>query len=402
MSHSATDIPSVTVSAAGEKSLRRRHPWIFSGAVQRQQGDIAVGGTVAVRDEQGQWLAWGAYSPHSQIRVRIWSFDENERIDEDFFARRIRAAVRARAKMPLLSPCTALRLVYGESDGLPGLIVDRYNDIAVCQFLTAGTALWQETIVAQLRQQLDVVGIFERSDADVRVREGLPMHSGLLWGAAPPELLEVQMGMLRFQVDVAQGHKTGTYLDQRENQARVRDFAAGAEMLDCFSYTGGFGLAALAAGAAKVTHLDASADMLALARRNAALNGLSDRRIDYVAANVFEQLRSYRDQRRQFDLIVLDPPKFVSSAGQMHKGTRGYKDINLLALKLLRGGGMLLTFSCSGLVSAPLFQKITADAALDAKRTVRLIGHLHQAADHPVALNFPEGAYLKGLICMAE
>lgn len=392
--------PTVVVTPKAEKSLSRRHPWIFSGAL-RQAPTVPEGATVAVRAPDGRFLAWGAYSPHSQIRIRVWSFEEKEAIDAAFFRRRLSEALAARGKMPLLSPCTALRLVHAESDGLPGLIVDRYGDFLVCQFLSAGSERWKETIVAELGRIHPCQGIYERSDADVRAKEGLPATRGVLWGAAPPDLLAIQAGELSLWVDLARGHKTGLYLDQRENQTRVSPFSPDAEVLNCFCYTGGFGLWALRAGARKVTQVDASAEVLALARRNAQLNGLEENRLEHLAANVFELLRTYRDSRRQFDLIVLDPPKFVASAGQMDKGCRGYKDINLLAFKLLRPGGVLLTFSCSGLMAPPLFQKIVADAAADAGRTVRAIGHLHQAADHPVSLNFPEAHYLKGLICLA-
>jgi 23S rRNA (cytosine1962-C5)-methyltransferase len=397
----SASIPTVVVSAKAEKSLLRRHPWIFSGAVHKEAAAEA-GATVAVRAVDGRFLAWGAYSPHSQIRVRTWSLDEGDTIAAAFFERRLVEAIDARPKMALLTPCTAMRLVNAESDGLPGLIVDRYGDFLVCQFLSAGAEYWKEIIVAQLQRLLPCQGIYERSDVDVRAKEGLPLRSGVLWGAAPPDLLEIQAGRLRLWVDLVHGHKTGLYLDQRENHARMADYAHGADLLNCFCYTGGFGLWALLAGARQVTQIDASADMLALARKNTELNGLDAAAVEYVAANVFELLRTYRDSRRQFDLIVLDPPKFVASASQLDKGCRGYKDINLLAFKLLRPGGLLMTFSCSGLVAPPLFQKIVADAAADAGRTARVIGHLHQAADHPTALNFPEGHYLKGLVCLVS
>jgi 23S rRNA (cytosine1962-C5)-methyltransferase len=394
-------IKTISVLPKAEKSLQRRHPWIFSGAVRQEDLTLPGGSTVAVHAADGRRLGWGAYSPHSQIRIRMWSFDASATIDGEFFHRRLEAAILARRKLPLLSPCTAVRMVNAESDRLPGLIVDRYDDFLVCQFLTAGAEFWKKTIVTHLRALLPVKGIFERSDVEVRAKEGLSPQSGPLWGALPPERVEVQVGAVRFQVDLRHGHKTGFYLDQRENQARAADFAADGEVLNCFCYTGGFGLWALRGGARRVTNIDASPDVLALARDNACLNGLDDAPIDYVAGNVFECLRRYRDEQRAFDLIVLDPPKFVASAGQLNKGCRGYKDINLLAFKLLRPGGVLMTFSCSGRVDSLLFQKIVAGAAVDAGRDVRLIGHLSQAADHPVGLSFPEGHYLKGVIAMS-
>jgi 23S rRNA (cytosine1962-C5)-methyltransferase len=395
-------IPVATVSAKAEKSLQRRHPWVFSGALLKEDPSAPAGGTVAVADAAGRLLGRGAYSPRSQIRIRMWSFEEEEIIGPGFFHHRLLNAIEARRRMPLLSPCTARRLVNAESDGLPGLIVDQYEDFAVCQFLSAGAEFWKSVVVAELQRLLPVRGIYERSDADVRAKEGLPPQTGVLWGAAPPRHLEITQGSLRLLVDIANGHKTGLYLDQRENQALTARFAQGADVLNCFSYTGAFGLWALRGGAQSVTQVDASEEVLSLARGNAQLNGLKMDLCDCVHGNAFELLRRYRDERRSFDLIVLDPPKFVSSAGQMKRGCRGYKDINLLAFKLLRPGGVLMTFSCSGLVDAMLFQKIVADAAVDAGRTTRLILGLQQAADHPVALNFPEGRYLKGLVCTVE
>ncbi len=402
MSKNRTPDPTVIVSAKAEKSLARRHPWIFSGAVRRADEQITPGSTVMVQSADGRRLAAGAWSPQSQIRVRIWTFDPDEAVDTRFFERKIAAALQARTGMPLLSPCTALRLVNAESDGLPGLIVDRYGDFLVCQFLTTGVVLWKQTIVDILQKMVAVQGIYERSDTDARKKEGLPYETGLLWGQMPPELIQIQCGEVRLWVDVVKGHKTGLYLDQRENQARIADFARDARVLNCFSYTGGFGLWALKAGARHVTQIDASADILTLARKNLSLNGLTEAPVAWVTGNVFDVLRRFRDSRQQFDLIVLDPPKFVASAGQLNKGSRGYKDINLLGFKLLRPGGVLMTFSCSGQVAPSLFQKIVADAATDAQRTTRIIGHMHQAPDHPIALNFPEGHYLKGLICMVS
>ena len=396
------ELPRVVVSSNGEKSLARRHPWIFSGAVQRQDAGLPAGETVVVCSQKGKPLALGAWSPHSQIRVRIWSNDLREAIDATFFRNRIEAATLRRTRMHLLSPCSAMRLVNAESDGLPGLIVDRYADYLVCQFLSAGVERWREEIVGQLRRIPGIKGIYERSDADVRAKENLLQRTGLLWGREPPHPIEVALGNLHMLADVYHGHKTGLYLDQRENQAVVGSLASGAEMLNCFSHTGAFGLWAIQSGARMVTHIDASKEVLDLARQTAELNDVSSTAIDYISANVFEKLREFRDRQRFFDLIVLDPPKFVASKGQMNRGCRGYKDINLLAMKLLRPGGILATFSCSGLVSAPLFQKIVADAALDAGRHAHLIRQLHQAADHPVALNFPEGEYLKGLVCLVE
>jgi len=392
----------VVVNGKGEKSLQRNHPWIFSGAVQNVSGQPEPGDTVAIHGMDNRWLAWGAYSPQSQIRLRIWSFDADEAIDGSFFERRLQAALELRRRLPGFSVTSARRWVNAESDGLPGLIVDQYGDYLVCQFLSAGTERFKEIMVSRLRSLIPAKGIYERSDADVRRKEGFTEQCGVLWGGKPPALVQVRLGAVAMWVDLIAGHKTGAYLDQTGNQERIQAYAKNAQVLNCFSYTGGFGLWALRGGASQVTQIDASQSVLDLSRKNVALNGLDEQRTEHVAANVFEILRRYRDGRRLFDLIVLDPPKFVASKGQLDKGCRGYKDINLLALKLLRPGGVLFTFSCSGLVSSMLFQKIVADAALDAGRRVNIIGRLDQAADHPVALNFPEGHYLKGLICMTE
>jgi 23S rRNA (cytosine1962-C5)-methyltransferase len=389
----------VIVSPKAQKSLARRHPWVFSGAVRTVDSGIAPGDTVAVHATDGQWLAWGAFSPHSQIRVRVWSFDQETRIGEAFFRSRLSAALKWRERLSLPDPCEARRLVNAESDGLPGVIVDQYNDFLVCQFLSAGAEKWSAHIVEALQSLLPVSGIFERSDSDVRAKEGLPERCGLRYGAAPPEMIQVRIGAVSLAADIVKGHKTGLYLDQRENYARITAYAKGARMLNCFSYSGGFGLWALHAGAAHVTHLDASEAMLALARHNHGINGMEGEQVDFVTGNAFEWLRRYRDAGREFDLIVLDPPKFVAGNAQLTRGCRGYKDINLLAFKLLRPGGILFTFSCSGLVERALFQKIVADAAADARRDVRIFAQLSQAADHPVGLHFPEGHYLKGLIC---
>jgi 23S rRNA (cytosine1962-C5)-methyltransferase len=392
----------VVINGKGEKSLQRHHPWIFSGAVQDVNGHPEPGDTMAVHGMDNRWLAWGAWSPQSQIRLRIWSFDADEPIDGPFFERRLQAAMALRRRLPGFSDTSARRWVNAESDGLPGLIVDQYGDFLVCQFLSAGAERFKEIIVSKLRSLIAVKGIYERSDADVRRKEGFTEQCGPLWGDAPPARVQIRLGAVTMWVDLIEGHKTGAYLDQTKNQERIRAYAKDAEVLNCFSYTGGFGLWALKGGAAHVTQIDASQGALNLSRENLALNGLDEQRTEHVAANVFDILRRYRDSRRQFDLIVLDPPKFVASKGQLDKGTRGYKDINLLALKLLRPAGILFTFSCSGLVSSMLFQKIVADAALDAGRRVTITGRLDQAADHPVALNFPEGHYLKGLVCAVE
>jgi len=384
-----------------EKSLLRRHPWIFSGAIASVSGKPQAGETVEVKSANNGLLGLGAWSPDSQIRVRMWSFESQDIIDSEFFHARLERAIEARERLHLDAITNAYRLVNAESDGLPGIVIDRYEEFLVCQFLTTGAEFWKRDIVEQLTQLLPSRGIYERSDVDVRQKEGLQPVSGVLTGEDPPDTIEIQEGDCRFYVDIKHGHKTCFYLDQRENRAAIIEFAHDAEVLNCFSYTGGFGIRALKAGAKKITNIDSSAASLDLARRNTELNQLETGSVENVTGDVFHILRDYRDENRQFDLIVLDPPKFAESKDQLKKAARGYKDINLLAFKLLKPGGVLFTFSCSGLMEESLFQKIVADAALDAVRDAQMIRRLTQAADHPTALNFPEGSYLKGMICRA-
>lgn len=346
----------------------------------------------------GGWLACGAVSPHSQIVVRVWSFERGEKIGPAFFSRRLERAIRTRAEAQGADPCRALRLVHAESDGMPGLIVDRYGEFLVCQFLSAGAAYWKETIVGELERLCAPKGIYERSDPEVRQKEGLVPSTGVLHGEAPPEWVEIREGPLRFLVDVRKGHKTGFYLDQRENRMCAAGYSRDAEVLDCFSYTGAFGLWCLQGGAAALTQVEASGGALNISRQHLAINGCANARVTCLQADVFEALRELRASGRRFDCVILDPPKFVASRSQLEKGSRGYKDINMLAFRLLRPAGTLFTFSCSGHVSRDLFQKIVADAALDAGRDARILRWLSQAPDHPVGSAFPESLYLKGLL----
>lgn len=389
----------VTLKPGREESLKRRHPWLFSGAVRSVDAAVRNGETIDILSSDGVWLASGAYSAHSQIRIRVWSYNPDEEISDGFFRRRLERAISAREPLLRDGALTACRLVYSESDGLPGLIVDRYDGFLVCQFLAAGVDYRRHDIIGQLKALVPAEGIYERSDADVRLKEGMEPRTGVLAGKEPPDLVEIREGNLRYLVDIRRGHKTGFYLDQRENRAMIGEFTEGAEVLNCFAYTGGFGLGALKGGAVSVTNIDTSPDALTLAGKNVSLNGLDESRVEHITGDVFKILRIFRDSRRQFDMIVLDPPKFAGSAAQLAGGSRGYKDINLLAFKLLKPDGILFTFSCSGLLDPALFQKIVSDAALDAGMDARIIRYLGQAADHPVALNFPESRYLKGLIC---
>lgn len=389
----------VVIKRGREKSLLRRHPWIFTGAVASVEGHPQSGETVEVVLADGSRVARAAYSPASQIVARVWTFDPGEDVSLDFFRARLSLAIELRGARATTGDPGAARLVNAESDGLPGVVVDRYGRWLVVQLLTAGAERWREVIAGELERLASPAGIYERSDVDVRAKEGLDKRSGLLLGAEPPELVEIAEGGCRFLVDLRRGHKTGFYLDQRENRAAVAQYAAGAEVLNCFSYTGGFGVSALAGGAVRTTNVDSSAPSLELSRRNMTLNGFDESASEHVEGDAFAVLRRYRDEGRSFDLAVLDPPKFAESRVQLARASRGYKDINLLALKLLRPGGVLFTFSCSGLMTSELFQKIVADAALDAGRDARIVRRLSQAEDHPVALPFPEGAYLKGLVC---
>jgi len=392
------EIKTAYLKAGREKSIRRRHPWIFSGAIQKITGEPLRGEPIAVCDPDGSSVAVASFSPDSQIRLRVWSF-ENEAIDKAFFAERLGRAIALRRSLGLMEAGSACRLVNAESDGLPGLIVDRYDTFLVTQFLAAGAEYFRDIIVSELSGLLSPQGIYERSDAEVRRKEGLASRSGLLYGEEPPDYVTIREDDCRFLVDVRHGHKTGFYLDQKENRQLLSHFVRGASVLNCFCYTGGFGIAAMRGGAASLVNVDSSAAALQLAARNAELNGLAEVPIEYLEADVFKLLRTFRDAAKSFDCIVLDPPKFAESRQQLTRSARGYKDINLLAFKLLKPGGRLFTFSCSGLLDAPLFQKIVADAALDAGCRAQIIRRMDQAADHPTDLCFPEGSYLKGLLC---
>ncbi|HEY3517255.1 MAG TPA: class I SAM-dependent methyltransferase [Gammaproteobacteria bacterium] len=393
----AASNPTVWLKPGREKSLRRRHPWVFSGAIDRVDGHAQAGTTVDIVGSSGDFCGRGAYSPTSQIRARIWTFEAPESIDAAFFRRRLARAVESRRRLALLDAHGACRLVFSESDGLPGLIVDRYGEYLVCQFLSAGAEAWRATIVELLGELCEPRGIYERSEGGARHKEGLSSRRGLLAGEEPPTELEIVAGGARLVVDIANGQKTGAYLDQPFNRERVAAHARDADVLDAFSYTGGFAIACLHAGARRATLIDSSADALELAKRETAANGVGDR-CRFVVANVFDELRSVRDAGTRFDVVVLDPPKFVHSADQVAAGSRGYKDINMLGLALVRPGGVLATFSCSGHVDAALFQKIVAGAAVDAGRTAQILERLAQPPDHPVATEFPEADYLKGLI----
>jgi len=378
-----------------ERSLLRHHPWVFQGSVERGKAD--PGETVRVESAEGKFLCWGAFSSSSMIRVRAWTFDEAERVDHAFFKRRIARALALRARLPIESD--GVRLVHGEADGLPGLIVDRYGEVLSAQFLSAGMERWRDALADLLLAATGCTRLYERSDSGVRALEGLEPRAGWLRGDGPTDLVIREHGW-RLNLDVAQGHKTGFYLDQRDNRALfarwVRHFGL-QRVLNCYCYTGGFSVAALAGGAQQVVSVDSSAPALDKARANVALNGFDAERHQALDADVNAFLRQQLQAGASFDAIVLDPPKFAPTASHAERAARAYKDINRLALKLLAPGGLLLTFSCSGGVGAELFHKIVAGAAADAGVDGAILQRLEGAPDHPTTLVFPEGEYLKGL-----
>lgn len=385
--------------AGKERSLALRHPWIYDTSVSRVKGRIRAGDTVTVCSVDGRPLAKAAYSPASKIRARVWTFDPAEPIDHAFFKRRIAQAVARRRVLPELAVQQGLRLVHGESDGLPGVMADRYGDTVVLQLNSAGAEKWREAIVAALVKATGCARLYERSDAETRALEGLPPVTGWRHGEPPSGEIVIEEHGVRMTVDILAGHKTGFYLDQRENRRLLAGLAAGRRVLNCFCYTGGFSLQALRGGASRVLSIDSSQPALARAAANLALNpALPAARAEWRCANVFEELRRLAEASETFDLIVLDPPKFAPSAAHLAAAARAYKDINRLAFRLLAPAGLLLTFSCSSAVTPELFQKIVASAALSAGREARLISRLAAGADHPVALAFPEGEYLKGLL----
>jgi 23S rRNA (cytosine1962-C5)-methyltransferase len=387
----------IILNEGREKSLLRRHPWVFSGAIKRVEGSPTGGDTVQIYSAQGAFLAHAAYNAHSQIAARVWSWDAEQGINADFFRKKITHALALRKDLKLAQHSTGLRLIHGESDGLPGLVVDQYGDVLVMQIGSAGAERWRDTCADILQEMCNPVCIYERSDSDSRALEGLPERNNVLHGNLPESLTIVEHG-LHFAVDVAHGQKTGFYLDQRNNRELIGTLAQDRDVLNCFCYSGGFSLYALRGGAKSVLSIDSSNEALQLAQRNVELNGLDASRAEWQCIDVFQALRKLRDQNCKFDLIILDPPKFAPTTAFAEKAARGYKDINLLGFKLLRPGGMLATYSCSGGINDDLFQKIIAGAALDAGVGAHIIHKLHAAPDHPILLNFPEGAYLKGLV----
>lgn len=383
-----------------EKSVKRKHPWIFSRGISKVEGEPALGETIDVFTHDRKWLAKAAYSPASQIRARIWSF-EKEEINKAFFVKRFNNAQLLREDVIDRDGLTGYRLIAAESDGMPGVTIDRYQNFFVCQLLSAGAEYNKQAIVDALVECFPGCSVYERSDVAVRKKEGLKETTGVLHGEEPPKSVVIEENGVKISVDIVGGHKTGFYLDQRDSRQQAMKYVKDKEVLNCFSYTGGFGLYALKGGAKRVINADVSQPALDTAKFNAELNefDISKKRAVFLNADVFKLLREYRDQGTKFDVVIMDPPKFAESKAQLNGACRGYKDINMLAMQILNPGGTLLTYSCSGLMDQVLFQKIIADAAVDANRQVKFVERFEQAADHPTDTAYPEGFYLKGFAC---
>ncbi|GAL25937.1 LSU m5C1962 methyltransferase RlmI [Vibrio variabilis] len=382
-----------------DKSLRRKHPWVFSRGISRVDGTPELGETVDVYAHNGEWLAKAAYSPNSQIRARVWSFKKQD-INVEFFIQQIQQAQLLREDIIERDGLTGYRLIAAESDGLPGVTIDRYGNFLVCQLLSAGAEYQKETLVQALIHCFPECSIYERSDVSVRKKEGLEERTGVLHGESPDKPVVIEENGVKISVDIINGHKTGFYLDQRDSRFQAQKYVEDKEVLNCFSYTGGFGLYALKGGAKRVINADVSQLALDTAKHNAELNGFTEKKkAVFLNADVFKLLREYRDQGTKFDVVIMDPPKFAESKAQLNGACRGYKDINMLAMQILKPGGTLLTYSCSGLMDGNLFQKIIADAAVDANRSVKFVERFEQAADHPTDTAYPEGFYLKGFAC---
>lgn len=389
----------VILKKGREKAILNRHPWIFSGAVSRVEGSPANGDVVDVWNSRARFVGRGIYNQNSQIRVRLLTWNPNDPIDEDFWRRRISRAVAGRLALRQDQRTDAYRVVYSEADGMPGFIADLYGPWLVVQFQSMAAERHRRTILNTLVDLVEPQGIYERSDTESRGKEGLVPVAGPVWGEVPPDAIEIIENGHTFLVDVKLGHKTGFYLDQRENRQKTSKYFAGKEVLNAFCYTGGFSVYAAHAGATRILNVDSSEPALQIAERNMRRNGFTGREDVYAPADVFDILRAYSDARWKFDVIILDPPKFAHNKRQVEKATHGYKDINLLAMKLLKRGGILITFTCSGAVNRDLFQKVLFGASVDAGRTTQIIEQLSQSADHPILLTCPETEYLKGFVC---
>ncbi len=388
---------SLHLKADRDRSLKRGHPWILSGAVAKIDGDPQPGDTIRIIAANGTELATASYSPFSALRARVWSFDPNVEITAGFIAETINKAVAQRNSDPELTH--TCRLIFGDADGLPGLTVDRYGEVAVMEINSVGIERWRDAVVSTLMKVEGITCVYERSEGADREREGLTPRNGLAAGVLPAKIYAVE-GNEKYIVNVEEGHKTGFYIDQRDSRKLVASLAPGLRVLNVFGYTGSFGIVAAKNGAASVTTVESSGPALELAKQNAELNGVDVGEV--IEGDAFEVLRRMRDRRAEFDLIILDPPKYSASAKHIERATRKYKDINLVGIKLLAPSGKLMTFSCSQSMDTDLFQKVVAGAAVDAKRDLRIIRRLGQPVDHPVHLHFPESEYLKGLLLQAD
>jgi len=392
----------IKVKSSACRSIDNRHPWLFSGAVCLEKQLPVNGEQVMIVDENRKFFCYGTFSLNSKIAVRIWSFDEKEPISYELISKRISEALQKRKLNPLLSEGNSMRIIFSESDMIPGLIVDKIGSWVVCQFSSAGAVYFKNEIIKAIKQNIECDGIYERSDSDIMQKEGIESNVGVLFGSEPPDFLTVEENGLKYKVNIKSGHKTGFYLDQRLNRLAVAKYVKDKTVLDCFSYSGGFALNCLSVGVSKVTCVDSSCDALTILKDNIISNNLDLNKVEIIEAKVGEQLRKFRDSRKSFDIIILDPPKFINDRKNLESGMRAYKDINLLAMKLLNKNGILASFSCSQPMQEHLFKQMIAYAAKDSGKDVQIIEKLLQSPDHPILTNFPESEYLKGVIAIAN
>lgn len=388
----------VILKKGKEKAVLQRHPWVFSGAIEKVKGKPDNGDIIRLADAQGRFLAYGFYNHESRVAVRLLEWDEAVSVNEDWFRAKVAAAVTSRSSI-LNEQTNTCRLIFSEADYLPGLIADKYGDYLSLQILTTGIERNKQVIINELQRLLNPKGIFDKSDAGSRAHEGLNTVNEVLAGSPPPELVEVKENGLTYGINIAEGQKSGFYCDQRGNRRILAAHAQGKTVLDCFCYTGGFTLNALQAGAARATSVDSSALAMETLKKNIALNGLDAARHESIQSDVNKQLRRFKEEGRTFDIVVLDPPKYAPSRSALDRASRAYKDLNRIAMQLLNSGGLLATFSCSGAMDMETFKQVLAWAALDAGKQVQFIHQFCQPEDHPVRSSFPEGEYLKGLLC---
>ena len=390
---------SVKLKKGKEKAVRQLHPWVFSGAIDQIKGNPDNGDIIRVTDSNNDFLAYGFFNSKSRVAVRLLEWNLETEINESWWRNKIRIAVKHRDELNTEDTNT-YRLIFSEADFLPGLIVDRYADFLSVQILTSGIENIKHIILDELQQLLSPKGIFDRSDASARAHEGMDASSGgILLGTEPPEFVSVKENGIFYQVNIAEGQKSGFYCDQRDNRKWVADHVKDKKVLDCFSYSGGFSLNAMAKGAKEVISVDSSAPALDTLKRNMEINDFNSIPHRLIQSDVNKQLRAFREVNEKFDVIILDPPKYAPSRSALTKASRAYKDLNRMAMLLLEEGGLLATYSCSGAVDIGMFKQIIAWAALDAGKEVQFIQQFSQPADHPVRSSFPEGEYLKGLLC---